>query len=190
MPPFPRVTAALLAGALLMAGPALAQQVRLATSMGDIVLELDAAKAPKTVENFVTYVKAGQYDGLVFHRVIPGFMVQGGGYTPDLKFKPVRSPIPLEDDNGLSNVRGAVAMARTANPNSATAQFFINVVDNPGLDRGNTPDGRGYAVFGVVEGMDVVERIKDVPTTSRNGMANVPEQPVLIKKATLEKAKE
>ena len=183
-----RAALAVLVGGLFLAGPALAQTVRLATSMGDIVVQLEPEKAPKTVQNFLTYVKAGQYDGTVFHRVIPTFMIQGGGYDAHLKFRAVRKPIPLEDQSGLSNVRGTIAMARTGNPDSATAQFFINVKDNPGLDHGNTPDGNGYAVFGhVVEGMDVVDRIKDVPTLSRNGMDDVPAQPVVIKKATLEK---
>src|SRR6195256_6663184 len=121
--------AALIVG--LVATPlALAQKVKLATSAGDIVIELDAAKAPKTVDNFVQYVKAGQYNGTIFHRVIPNFMIQGGGMTPDMREKPTRAPIPLESKNGLSNVRGSIAMARTGNPNSATAQFFINVKDN------------------------------------------------------------
>ena len=161
-----------------------AQKVKFATSMGDIVVELDAAKAPKTVANFVTYVKAGHYDGTVFHRVIPTFMIQGGGMTADLKQKPTRAPIPLESKNGLNNVRGSVAMARTNDPNSATAQFFISVKDNAFLDAANSPDGNGYAVFGkVVSGMDVVDKIRAVPT----GPGDVPQQPVTIKTATLEK---
>lgn len=163
--------------------PAWAQKVRLATSMGDIVLELDAAKAPRTVENFVQYVKSGHYDGTLFHRVIDGFMIQGGGMKPDMGEKPTRAPIKLEAGNGLSNLRGTVAMARTAVPDSATAQFFINVVDNPRLDT----YGGGYAVFGkVVQGMEVVDKIKAVPVASKAGHQNVPEQPVLIKKASLE----
>jgi len=165
-----------------------AQKVKLATSQGDIVLELDAAKAPRTVENFVTYVKAGQYSGTIFHRVIENFMIQGGGFTPEMKEKPVRAPIKLEADNGLANVRGTVAMARTNNPDSATAQFFINVRDNPFLDAANARDHNGYAVFGkVVEGMDVVDRIRKVETTQRNGFGDVPVKPVIIKQATLEK---
>lgn len=177
-----------LAGCLALAGPALAQKVRLATSMGDIVVELAPEKAPKTVQNFLTYVKAGQYDGLIFHRVIPSFMIQGGGFTTGMKEKAVRAPIVLEDQSGLSNVRGTLSMARTSVPNSATSQFFINVKDNINLDHGNTPDGNGYAVFGhVVEGMDVVDKIKDVPTAMINGMGDVPKSPVIIKKATLEK---
>jgi peptidyl-prolyl cis-trans isomerase A (cyclophilin A) len=164
--------------------PAAAQKVRLATTMGDIVVELDAARAPKTVENFVAYVKAGHYDGTVFHRVIDGFMIQGGGMSADMKEKPTRAPIMLEAGNGLSNQRGAIAMARTSNPHSATAQFFINVADNSRLDTA----GGGYAVFGkVVQGMEVVDRIKAVPVADRAGHQNVPVEPVSIKRATLEK---
>lgn len=171
----------------LAASPALAQKVRLATSMGDIVLELDKDKAPKTVDNFVQYVRAGHYDGTIFHRVIPDFMVQGGGMKPDMSEKPTRPPIPLESRNGLSNVRGTVAMARTMVPNSATAQFFINLKDNSFLDQPNARDGEGYAVFGkVIDGMDVVDKIKAVPTGNKGPHQNVPVQPVLIKKATLE----
>lgn len=178
-----KTTLTLALAALAWASPAWAQQkVKLATSMGDITVELDAAKAPKSVANFVQYVKAGHYNGTIFHRVIDGFMVQGGGMTPDMVEKPTRAPIPLEAGNGLSNVRGALAMARTAAPNSATAQFYINVVDNPRLDS----YGGGYAVFGkVVEGMDVVDRIKAVPTGMKAGHENVPQQPILIKQATL-----
>ena len=165
-----------------------AQKVKLATSAGDIVIELDAAKAPKTVENFVGYVKAGHYDGTIFHRVIPTFMIQGGGMTADMKEKSTRAPIPLESRNGLSNLRGNVAMARTGDPNSATAQFFINVQDNERLDAANARDGNGYAVFGkVVSGMDVVDKIRDTPTGSRPPHENVPTMPITIKKATLEK---
>jgi peptidyl-prolyl cis-trans isomerase A (cyclophilin A) len=168
--------------------PALAQKVRLSTSMGDIIVELDKAKAPKTVDNFLQYVKAGHYDGTVFHRVIDGFMIQGGGMKPDMSEKPTRAPIPLESDNGLANVRGTLAMARTPDPNSATAQFFINVKDNPFLDKANSRDGNGYAVFGkVVSGMDVVDKIKTVATESRGPHQNVPAQAVVIKKAKLEK---
>ena len=123
--------------------------------------QLDAAKAPKTVANFVQYVKDGHYNGTIFHRVIPNFMVQGGGMNPDMREKPTRAPIALESRNGLSNVRGTIAMARTMNPNSATAQFFINVKDNDFLDAANAQDGNGYAVFGkVVQGMDVVDAIQ------------------------------
>lgn len=181
----PLVTALL---CLALAGPALAQKVRLATSAGDIVVELDREKAPKTVDNFLQYVKDGHYDGTIFHRVIPGFMIQGGGFDPGMKQKNTRAPIPLESRNGLSNARGTIAMARTAVPDSATAQFFINVVDNTMLDQAQSRDGQGYAVFGkVVGGMDVVDKIKDVPTASAGMHQNVPVTPVVIKKATLEK---
>ena len=167
-------------------GPAAAwaQKVRLSTTLGDIVVELDAAKAPKTVENFVQYVKVGHYDGTIFHRVIGTFMIQGGGYTADSSQKPLRPPIPLEAGNGLSNLRGTIAMARTADPHSATAQFFINVVDNARLDT----FGGGYAVFGkVTTGMDVVDQIKAVPTANQGGpFANRPTTDVIIKKASLE----
>ncbi len=170
--------------ALGTALPAWAQKVRLATSAGDIVLQLDAAKAPGTVANFVAYVNAGHYNGTVFHRVIDGFMIQSGGMDARLREKPTRAPIKLEAGNGLSNVRGAVAMARTADPNSATAQFFINVVDNPRLDT----FGGGYAVFGmVIEGLEVVDRIKAVPTQAMGPHQNVPVTPVTISKATVEK---
>lgn len=167
--------------------PAAASRVKLSTSMGDIVVELDAAKAPKTVENFLQYVADKHYDGTVFHRVIDGFMIQGGGFTPDLQQKATRAPIPLEARNGLRNDRGTIAMARTANPNSATSQFFINVVDNAGLNA-PSPDGNGYAVFGkVVAGMDVVDKIRAVSTGNRGMFQNVPTTPVTIIKATLEK---
>jgi peptidyl-prolyl cis-trans isomerase A (cyclophilin A) len=169
---------------LSMSLAAHAQKVKLATSAGDIVVELDAAKAPKTVDNFVQYVKAGHYDGTVFHRVINNFMIQGGGMTADLKEKATRPPIPLESRNGLNNDRGTIAMARTPDPNSGAAQFFINVKDNDFLNSARSPDGNGYAVFGkVISGMDVVDKIRAVPT----GPGDVPATPVTIKKATLEK---
>jgi len=178
--------AATLASSLACTAPAWAQKVKLATSMGDIVLQLDAEKAPKTVANFVQYVKAGQYSGTVFHRVMDGFMIQGGGMTPDMQEKPTRAPIPLEAKNGLSNLRGTVAMARTQNPNSATAQFFINVGDNLRLDAANSSDGNGYAVFGkVIEGMEVVDKIKTVPTGNKAGHQNVPQTAILIQQATI-----
>ena len=165
-----------------------AQKVKLATSMGDIVVELNAEKAPKTVENFVQYVKAGHYNGTVFHRVIGNFMIQGGGMTPDMSEKPTRAPIPLESRNGLDNVRGTIAMARTAIPNSATSQFFINVKDNDFLNAARSPDGNGYAVFGkVVSGMDVVDKIRTVRTGNKGPHGDVPVEPVIIKQATLEK---
>ena len=168
-----------LAGLLAAPLAAQAQKVKLSTSAGDIVVELDPAKAPKSVE----YVKAGHYSNTVFHRVIDSFMIQGGGMTADLAEKPTRAPIPLEAGNGLSNVRGTLAMARTNVPDSATAQFFINVVDNPRLDTA----GGGYAVFGkVVEGMDVVDKIRMLPVGNKGPYQNVPVTPVTIKQATLQ----
>ncbi len=161
-----------------------AQTVRLSTNLGDIDVELQADKAPVTVANFTAYVKAGFFDGVIFHRVIETFMVQTGGYTADLRQKTTRKPIALESDNGLSNVRGSVAMARTTDPQSATSQFFINVVDNPFLDKANARDGHGYAVFGrVVAGMEVVDQIKAAPTRSSGMFANLPVQPITIVKA-------
>ena len=175
---------AVLALSVLAAGSAWAQKVRLQTTAGDIVIELDAAKAPKTVDNFLQYVNAGHYDGTIFHRVINNFMIQGGGMTPDQREKPTRAPIPLESRNGLLNERGTVAMARTPDPNSATAQFFINVKDNAFLNQAQARDGNGYAVFGkVISGMDVVDKIKVQPT----GPGDFPTEPVVIKKATVEK---
>jgi len=176
------------AATALAALPGWAQSVRLATTAGDIVIELDAEHAPKSTANFVAYVKAGHYDGTIFHRVIDNFMIQGGGFTPDMAQKPTRDPIALESRNGLVNARGTVAMARTMVPDSATAQFFINLKDNAFLDAANARDGNGYAVFGkVVQGMDVVDRIRAVPTGSKGPYQNVPLEPVVIRKATLEK---
>jgi len=169
---------------------ALAQKVKLATSMGDVVIQLDADKAPRTVANFVQYVKDGHYDGLIFHRVIAGFMIQAGGYDATMKEKATRPSIPLESRNGLSNARGTIAMARTSVPDSASSQFFINVADNVRLDAANAADGNGYAVFGkVVSGMDVVDKIRAVPVGDKAGHQNVPQQPVVIRKATLESDK-
>jgi cyclophilin family peptidyl-prolyl cis-trans isomerase len=163
-------------------------RVRLETSMGAIVLELDPRAAPQTVANFLGYVREGFYDGLIFHRVIKGFMIQGGGMTPDMAPRPTRAPIPNEAANGLPNRRGSVAMARTADPHSATAQFFINTVDNPFLDhRAPTGQGWGYCVFGrVAAGMDVVAAIESVATGRRGGHGDVPQTPVVIQKAVLE----
>jgi peptidyl-prolyl cis-trans isomerase B (cyclophilin B) len=160
-------------------------RVRLQTTMGDIILELDREKAPKTVENFLSYVSEGFYDGTTFHRVIPGFMIQGGGMTPDMRPKPTHPPIQNEANNGLKNATGTIAMARTSDPHSATSQFFINVADNAPLDhKSPTLQGWGYTVFGkVVEGMDVVMAISQVPTTSRAGHQDVPAKDVLIEKA-------
>ena len=161
--------------------------MRFVTSLGDFTVELYPAKAPETVKNFLQYVKDKHYDGTVFHRVIDGFMIQGGGFNAEMQQKPTRAPIVLESKNGLKNERGTLAMARTGIPDSATAQFFINVVDNGNLDAPR-PDGHGYAVFGkVVEGMDVVDRIKGVAVKNAGPHQNVPVEPVIIKKATLEK---
>lgn len=182
---------AILASALALswtALPAWAQKVRLVTSVGDIVVELEADKTPRTAANFLQYVRSGHYNGTVFHRVIEDFMIQGGGYRADLSQKPTRAAIALESDTGLSNLRGTLAMARTADPDSATAQFFINVVDNPFLDKANARDGHGYAVFArVIEGMDVVDKIKAVPTRESGPHPNLPVTPVTIRKATVEK---
>ncbi len=162
-------------------------KVRLSTTHGDILLELDPDKAPATVENFVTYVRDGHYNGTIFHRVISDFMIQGGGMDADMKQKPTRAPIKNEADNGLKNLEGAIAMARTSDPHSASAQFFINTTDNAFLDyRGPTDDGWGYCVFGkVIEGMDVVEKIEGSPTTRRQGFQDVPEEVIVIERAVL-----
>jgi peptidyl-prolyl cis-trans isomerase A (cyclophilin A) len=186
-------TALALGVALALAVPTLAAgkgskhpTVQIETSMGAIQMELYPDKAPVTVKNFLEYVKKGQYNGTIFHRVIPTFMIQGGGFTADMTEKPTRAPIANEAGNGLKNDRGTVAMARTSDPNSATAQFFINVKDNGFLNRAESQDGVGYAVFGkVVKGMDVVDKIKAVPTTEKNGMGDVPATPVVIKSIKL-----
>lgn len=152
------------------------------TSAGDIRIELWADKAPRSVENFLGYVDAGFYDGTIFHRVMDGFMIQGGGFTPQMEQKPARAAIRNEASAELKNLRGTIAMARTGQVHSATAQFFISVVDNPFLDhRDESPQGFGYAVFGqVVEGMDVVDKIRKVATATRHGQENVPVTPVVI----------
>ena len=162
-------------------------KVRLETSKGVIVLELDRKAAPLTVENMLGYVKSGFYNGTIFHRVIKGFMIQGGGLTEDMNSKPTNKPIRNEADNGLKNTRGTVAMARTQYPHSATSQFFINTVNNTALDhRGKTVQGWGYCVFGkVIEGMDVVDAIESVPTTTKGMHQDVPSTPVIIKQATI-----
>jgi len=189
---FSRRAALVLASALALAfaGAAHAEagpRVKLDTSAGEILVELDPAKAPKTVENFLQYVKDKHYDGTVFHRVIDGFMIQGGGFTPEMQQKPTRAPIALEASNGLKNDRYTIAMARTGNPNSATSQFFINVKNNDSLNAPN-PDGYGYTVFGrVVGGTDVVDKIRAVQTGNKGGMQNVPLEPIIIKSATLAK---
>lgn len=162
-------------------------RVALHTNLGDIIVELEAAKAPLSSENFLTYVKDGYYNGTVFHRVIDNFMAQGGGYTTDLQPKPTRAPIQNEAGNGLSNLRGTLAMARTGEPHSANSQFFINLVDNPRLDYVSDQNGMtwGYAVFGrVVEGMDVVDKIRAIPTHGQGPFrTDVPTQPVVIERA-------
>ena len=160
-------------------------RVKFATSQGEFVVELEPAKAPKTVENFLQYVNDKHYEGTVFHRVIDGFMIQGGGFTADMQQKPTRAPIPLEAKNGLKNDRYTIAMARTGNPNSATSQFFINVKDNDNLNAPQ-PDGHGYAVFGkVVQGQAVIDKIRTVPTGNRGMHQNVPVSAVTITSATV-----
>jgi cyclophilin family peptidyl-prolyl cis-trans isomerase len=166
-------------------------RVRLVTTLGDIVIELNQAKAPKSVENFLAYVNDGFYNGTIFHRVIDGFMVQGGGFTQDFQKKTVRAPIENEANNGLKNLNGTVAMARTNDPHSATAQFFINVTNNGFLDhRSPSPRGWGYAVFGkVVEGLDVVDAMRRTPTGSGGPFRkDVPRTPIVIQSAALEGA--
>ena len=160
-------------------------RVALETTKGKIVLELYADKAPETVKNFLAYVDAGFYDNTIFHRVIPGFMIQGGGFTADMQKKSTRPPIKNEADNGLPNQRGSIAMARTPDPHSATAQFFINSVDNTALNyREKTQRGWGYAVFGqVVTGLEVVDGISTVKTVTRGRFRDVPAEPVVITRA-------
>ena len=171
--------------ALVIAGNAGAAEknpvVQMETTLGTVKIELYPAKAPLSVKNFLDYVNSGFYNGTIFHRVMPGFMIQGGGFTADRKQKETRAPIKNEADNGLTNDRGTIAMARTASPDSATSQFFINVVDNAGLNRPK-PDGHGYAVFGkVVAGMEVVDKIVVTPTQRLNMLfANLPVTPVTI----------
>jgi len=167
--------------------------VILHTNFGNITLELDKAKAPITVENFVQYVKKGHYDGTIFHRVISNFMIQGGGFDADMNQKPTDAPIKNEANNGLKNTVGTIAMARTSDPHSASTQFFINVKDSSFLDfTSESQQGWGYAVFGkVTEGMDVVEKIKVVKTGRSGGHQDVPVEPVIIEKAeVVEKAAE
>ncbi|GAA3913979.1 peptidylprolyl isomerase [Litoribacillus peritrichatus] len=161
--------------------------IRLTTNFGNIDIQLDYEKAPNTAKNFEEYVKSGFYDGVIFHRVIDGFMVQGGGFDADMKEKTTNDPIKNEANNGLSNMTGTIAMARTMDPHSASAQFFINVADNTFLDHtAETMEGWGYAVFGkVVEGMDIVNQIKKVSTTVHMGYQDVPAQTVTIEKAEI-----
>jgi cyclophilin family peptidyl-prolyl cis-trans isomerase len=178
------ITVLLLTLALAIPASAGTVRVLMKTSLGEIELELDGAKAPKSVENFLRYVDEGFYSGTVFHRVINGFMIQGGGFTPDLMKKATHAPIANESSNGLKNLRGTIAMARLPNPDSATSQFFINHADNPDLDYPKAR-GSGYAVFGrVTRGMETVDRIADVFTGSRYEMSNVPNQPVIIESVT------
>lgn len=161
--------------------------VKLSTNFGDITIELNAEKAPITVANFLSYVEKGFYEGVIFHRVINGFMIQGGGFDANMKQKPTDAPIKNEADNGLANDQYTIAMARTSVPDSASSQFFINVADNGFLNHTSpTPSGWGYCVFGkVVEGMDVIDQIKGVATTSRAGHQDVPVEPVVILQATV-----
>jgi peptidyl-prolyl cis-trans isomerase B (cyclophilin B) len=165
-----------------------APRVRLETTMGNIILELDRERAPTTVDNFLTYVNDGFYDDTIFHRVIDGFMIQGGGYTADFSRKETRPSIKNEADNGLQNVRGSIAMARTSDPHSASAQFFINVADNAMLDhKAPNPRGWGYAVFGrVAEGMDVVDKIRTQATGVQAGFRDTPKKTITITRAVVE----
>lgn len=187
----PRLTALLFAFMLGLGQLAWADndhpRVRLVTDLGDIVLQLDRSKAPKTVENFLQYVEAGFYNGTIFHRVKDGFMVQGGGFTPNMVQKESRQPIQNEADNGLRNTIGTIAMARTSDPHSASAQFFINVGNNDFLDfREKTQRAWGYAVFGrVIKGMDTVKSITQVPTTTVGYFENVPAKPIIIQQAVI-----
>lgn len=177
-----RILSAAVAVALAAAPASAADptQVRVETSAGNFVVQLDPARAPLSVANFLAYMEAGHYTGLTFHRVVDGFVVQGGGYTPDMELRPVRAPIPNEAGNGLSNRRGTVAMARTSDPHSADSQFYVNLADN--LDLDPKPTRWGYAVFGmVVEGMEVVDEIGHRATTSRNAMNEVPVEPIVIR---------
>jgi cyclophilin family peptidyl-prolyl cis-trans isomerase len=157
------------------------------TDMGDITVELFQDKAPITVKNFLSYTKSGFYNGLIFHRVVPGFVIQGGGYTPDMTPRKTMAPIKNEATNGLSNLRGTLSMARTQVIDSATSQFFINLKDNKFLDhKGETPDKYGYAVFGkVVKGMEVVDKIAQVATGSKGPFSDVPQEPVIIKSVVI-----
>ena len=159
----------------------------MSTTLGEIEIAFDPEAAPASVDNFITYVESGHFDNLIFHRVIPGFMIQGGGFTSDMRPREARPPIQNEADNGLKNLAGTLAMARTSDPHSATSQFFINLADNGFLDHtAQTPQGWGYAVLGkVVRGMDVVEKIAAVPTGTFGQHSDVPKQPVVILKAEI-----
>lgn len=181
----PLITGLALATSLSTAALAeTAPKVMFETSQGNIQLQLDTDKAPATVTNFLKYVEKGHYDGVIFHRVIPGFMIQGGGFTPEMQQLETEAPVRNESDNGLSNLRGTIAMARTRNPDSATAQFFINTVDNRRLD--GMPGRPGYTVFGkVTDGMEVVDAISKVETQRQGRYSNVPATPIVINKATI-----
>lgn len=170
----------------LMAAPATEPRVEIETNLGKIVVQLTPSRAPITVKNFIRYVEEGHYTNTIFHRVIPGFMIQGGGFTADMVQKPTHDPIPLEARGGLKNDKYTIAMARTRYPHSATSQFYINVNDNSFLNADQAQDGNGYTVFGrVVSGMNVVDRIAEVPTGYRAGMQDVPRETVTIKSAKL-----
>ena len=185
MKPFSTRILMLAAGLILSTAAVAAPSVEMQTSMGKIVIELDSEKAPVTVKNFLQYAKDGFYNGTVFHRVMDGFMIQGGGFTKDMDQKTPDKPIANEAKNGLKNDRGTIAMARTQDPHSATAQFFINHKDNAMLDYPSR-DGWGYAVFGkVTKGMDIVDKIAKVPTGNRSGHQNVPIEPVVIQSITI-----
>ncbi len=163
------------------------EKVNIVTNMGTIQIELDSEKAPITTTNFLQYVKSGHYQGTTFHRVIKDFMIQGGGLTEDLLNKPTQPPIRLESKNGLRNKRGTVAMARTGFPDSATSQFFFNLVDNRFLDWDESRDGKGYAVFGhVTRGMEIIDKISQVQVAPRGSHSHVPVKPIIIEKTTLE----
>jgi len=189
----PVVTAIIVLGLVIALGVGISMQdqggsggkgpvVLIETTKGDIKVQLFEDKAPITVKNFMQYVEDKHYDGTIFHRVIKGFMIQGGGFDQLMREKPTRAPIKNESANGLSNKRGTIAMARTAIPDSATAQFYINVVDNQSLDRKSARDGVGYCVFGeVIEGMNVVDAIVSVKTGEKSGMDDVPLEPIVIK---------
>ncbi len=183
-------TISLLLAGLLAVGSAAAQTVKLQTTEGDIRIELNAEKAPKSVANFLQYVKAGHYNGVLFHRVIDGFMIQTGGFDAKMNQRPTKPPIPLESHNGLSNLRGSIAMARTTDPNSATAQFLINVADNFPLDGQPDNPATGYAVFGqVIDGMDVVDKIRAAEVAPRGMHQHFPVKPIFITKALVEPVK-
>ena len=170
----------------LMATPTAEPRVEIETNLGKIVVQLAPSRAPITVKNFIRYVEEGHYTNTIFHRVIPGFMIQGGGFTADMVQKPTHDPIPLEARGGLKNDKYTIAMARTMYPHSATSQFYINVNDNSFLNADQAQDGNGYTVFGrVVSGMNVVDRIAEVPTGYRAGMQDVPRETVTIKSAKL-----